>query len=53
MFLTWALGREVDPDANSVAFLAIAPAVVLSVLVGITGFFIIVFSAAFTSGCQS
>ena len=38
VFLTWALGREVDPDANSVAFLAIAPAVVLSVLVGVPDF---------------
>ena len=33
VFLTWALGREVDPDANHVAFLAIAPAIVLTVLV--------------------
>lgn len=38
VFLTWALGREVDPDANTVAFLAIAPAVVLVVLVGAPDF---------------
>ena len=38
VFLTWALGREVDPDANIVAFLSIAPAVVLSVLVGVPDF---------------
>lgn len=38
VFLTWALGREVDPDANIVAFLAIVPAVVLSVLVGAPDF---------------
>ncbi len=38
VFLTWALGREVDPDANIVAFLAIAPAVVLSILVGAPDF---------------
>ncbi|NCD07832.1 MAG: hypothetical protein EOL98_00150 [Negativicutes bacterium] len=38
VFLTWALGREVDPDASIVAFLAIAPAVVLSVLVGAPDF---------------
>lgn len=38
VFLTWALGREVDPDANPVAFLAITPAVVLAVLVGTPNF---------------
>ncbi|WP_319402028.1 hypothetical protein [uncultured Anaeromusa sp.] len=38
VFLTWALGREVDPDANVVAFLAIVPALVLSVLVGVPDF---------------
>ena len=38
VFLTWALGREVDPDANPVAFLAIAPAIVLSVFVGAPDF---------------
>ena len=38
VFLTWALGRELDPDANIVAFLAITPAVVLAVLVGTPNF---------------
>lgn len=38
VFLTWALGREIDPDANNVAFLAIPPAIVLSVLVGAPDF---------------
>ena len=38
VFLTWALGREVDPDANHVAFLAIVPAIVLTVLVGTPDF---------------
>lgn len=41
VFLTWALGREVDPDANFVAFLAIAPAVVLSVVVGVPDFLVL------------
>ena len=38
VFLTWALGREVDPDANTVAFLAIVPAIALVVLVGAPDF---------------